>query len=436
MTLALAAFAILATLLVLRVPVGIAMLLVGMAGDTALSGAAPVLAYMKTAPFWLYNSYAYSVIPMFLLMGQLASRSGLSGRLFDAASAFLGHRRGGIAMATIGACGAFGAICGSSLATTGTMARVALPELGRHRYSPSLATGAVAAGGTLGILIPPSVVLIVYAVAVEANIVTLFVAAFLPGLLAIAGFLVTIALYVRLAPSAGPAGPRADAACRRKALRETWPTLLLFAIVIGGLYAGWFDPTESAAIGAFGAALLAYWQGGLRLAGFIDSILATAVTTALIFTILLGADFLNIFLTLSGFPETLAALITASGWHPYAILLLLIAIYLLLGCIMDSLAMIFLTIPIFWPIIAGLDFGMPVDDVRIWFGIIALAVVEIGLITPPVGLNVLIIKAESPGTPLRSIYAGTVPFVAAELVRVALLVGFPAICLALPRWLG
>ncbi|UCG72243.1 MAG: TRAP transporter large permease, partial [Chromatiales bacterium] len=375
---ALTGLAALLVLLVLRVPLGPAMMLVGMSGYVALSGVEPLLNYLKSGAYWRFASYDFSVIPMFLLMGQLAARSGLSTRLFDAANAFLGHRRGGVAMASVGGCAAFGAICGSSLATAGTMARVALPELERYRYSGALATGSLAAGGTLGILIPPSVVLIVYAVAVQANIVTMFEAALIPGLIALFGYLVTIAIYVRVVPAAGPVGRRVAAAERWRALLDTWPTIALFLLVIGGIYVGWFNPTEAAAIGVFGAAVLAWLGGGLDRGGVVGALLEVARSTAMIFMILLGADFLNIFLALAGFPAWIAELAATSGLSPYLILSLMILFYFVLGCFMDSLAMIFLTVPVFWPIVAGLDFGMPPADLQIWFGIIVLVVVELG----------------------------------------------------------
>lgn len=432
---ALTGLATLLVLLVLRVPLGPAMLLVGMSGYVALSGVDPLLNYLKSGAYWRFASYDFSVIPMFLLMGQLAARSGLSTRLFAAANAFLGHRRGGVAMASVGGCAAFGAICGSSLATAGTMARVALPELQRYRYSGALATGSLAAGGTLGILIPPSVVLIVYAVAVQANIVTMFEAALIPGLIALFGYLVTIAIYVRVVPAAGPVGRRVAAAERWRALVDTWPTVALFLLVIGGIYVGWFNPTEAAAIGVFGAAVLAWLGGGLDRAGVVESFLEVARSTAMIFIILLGADFLNIFLALAGFPAWIAELAATSGLSPYLILSLMILFYFVLGCFMDSLAMIFLTVPVFWPIVAGLDFGMPPADLQIWFGIIVLVVVELGLITPPVGINLLIINASAPTVKLRETVVGTLPFLASGLLRVVLLVLFPSIILFLPRLL-
>ncbi|MDJ0927356.1 MAG: TRAP transporter large permease [Gammaproteobacteria bacterium] len=427
---------ILLVLLVLRVPLGPAMLLVGMGGYIALAGPEPLLNYMKTGAYWRFASYDFSVIPMFLLMGQLAVRSGMSTRLFDAANVFLGHRRGGVAMAAVGGCAAFGAICGSSLATAGTMSRVAYPELQRYRYSGALATGSLAAGGTLGILIPPSVVLIIYAVAVQANIVTMFEAALIPGLIALAGYLLTIAIYVRISPSAGPVGRRFDWSERLQALLETWPMIALFLLVIGGIYIGWFNPTEAAAIGAFGAALLAWLRGGLDREGLIESVLEVAQATAMIFIILLGADFLNIFLALAGFPAWVAEQAANSSLSPYLILTCMILFYFVLGCFMDSLAMIFLTVPVFWPIIAGLDFGLPPGDLQIWFGIIVLVVVELGLITPPVGLNVLIINAAAPGVTLRETFIGTLPFLCSEILRVVLLVLFPPIILFLPHLLN
>lgn len=426
----------LAALLILRIPLAVAMMAVGMTGYIVLAGIDPLLNYMKSGAYWRFASYDFSVIPMFVLMGQLAARAGLSRNLFDAANALLGHRRGGVAMAAVGGCGAFGAICGSSLATAGTMAKVALPELQRHNYSGALATGAVAAGGTLGILIPPSVVLIIYAVAVRANIVKLFEAALVPGLLAMLGYFLTIAIYVRLNPTAGPATVRLASAARRASVLKSLPVAALFVVVIGGIYLGVFDPTEAAAVGVMGAAVLARFQGELNWAGFLECLRDMAVMTGAIFLILLGADFINIFLALAGFPEYVAQLAATSGWHPYAILAAMIAFYLVLGCFMDSLAMIFLTVPVFWPIIAALDFGMPLGDLQIWYGIIVLVVVEMGLITPPIGLNVLIINSNAPNVTLRETFAGVAPFLLSDLVRVALLVAIPGITLWLPHLLA
>jgi C4-dicarboxylate transporter, DctM subunit len=434
--LALAGLLLLSVLLIVRVPVAVAMMVAGMAGYIALNGLGPLLDYMKTAAYWRFASYDFSVIPMFLLMGEFASRSGLSRALFEAANVFVGHRRGGVAIAAVGGCGAFGAICGSSLATAGTMARVALPELERYRYSGRLATGALAAGGTLGILIPPSVALIIYAIAVQANIVKMFQAALIPGLLGLLGYVVAIIVWVRLRPDDGPVGARATARARVRALIETWPTLLLFVVVIGGIYFGVFDPTEGAAFGAFGAGVLAFWRGGLDTQGFVDCLKDTAKTTGMIFLIVLGADFLNIFMALTGVADQLSTLAEQSTLNPYVILALLLVVYLALGCLMDSLAMILLTIPIFWPIMAGLDFGMPEADLKMWFGIIVLIVVEAGLITPPVGLNVLIINHHAPTVPLRETFRGVMPFLASGGVRVLLLILVPPITLYVPHLLS
>jgi tripartite ATP-independent transporter DctM subunit len=432
---ALSGIAVLLLLLAVRVPVGVAMIAVGVGGYVSLAGFAPLLNFAKTSPYWAFANYDLSVVPMFLLMGQFASRAGLSRALFDSANTFLGHRRGGVAMAAIGGCAGFGAICGSSLATAATMAQVALPELRRCNYSGALATGALAAGGTLGILIPPSVVLVIFSIAVEANIVTMFQAALVPGILAALGYLAAIWLYVRIRPLAGPVGPRATAQQRRHAVIQTWPVLFIFVLVIGGIYAGIFTPTEGAAVGALGTGLIAVWRGGLRLAGFVECLMGAAGTTAMIFLILLGADFFNAFLGLSRMPLELAEVISTSNLAPMAILLGIILIYLLLGCVMDSLAMILLTVPVFWPIIAGLDFQMPEDDLKMWFGIIVLIVVEVGLITPPVGLNVFVINSMAPDIPLKQTFIGVLPFLLSDAIRVALLIFVPGLTLFLPHLL-
>jgi tripartite ATP-independent transporter DctM subunit len=423
-------FGAMLVLLALRVPIGIAMLATGIAGYVTMTGWAPLLSYLKTVAYGRYSVYDLSVIPMFLLMGQFASRGGLSKSLFDAANALIGHLRGGVAMAAIGACAGFGAICGSSLATAATMGQVALPELRRLKYEPALATGTLAAGGTLGILIPPSIVLVVYAILAEQNIAKLFIAAFVPGILAAVGYLVAIAVYVRLKPSAGPQGERASAAARLRALRDVWPVLTLFLVVIGGIYGGVFTPTEAAAIGTVGALVFAVWLGGMRWKGLVECLYGTAEATGMIFLILLGADVLNVFLALTQMPAELAKWVGGTGLHPLVVLLLIVAIYLVLGCLMDSLSMILLTVPIFLPIVMGFDyFGLNATDKAIWFGIIALMVVEIGLITPPVGMNVYIINSLARDVPMAETFRGVVPFLVSDAARVVLLVFFPALSL-------
>ncbi|NBC34099.1 MAG: TRAP transporter large permease subunit [Alphaproteobacteria bacterium] len=419
----------------LRVPIGLAMLLVGAGGYIALRGADPLLAHLKTATFPAFADYSLSVIPLFLLMGEFATRAGLSRALFRAANLWLGRARGGTAMAAVGACAGFGAICGSSLATAATMGRVALPEMRRFGYAPSLATGALAAGGTLGILIPPSIVLVLYALIAEQNIATLFVAALLPAGLAVLLHLAAIAVLVRLRPGEAPPAVESEAEDRWAALAGTWPAAGIFALVVGGLYAGWFTPTEAAAVGALATGALAWSRGHMGWRGLADCLTGTAVTTGMVFLILLGADLLNVFLALTGLPRDAAAWAEGSALPALAILIGMLAVYLLLGCIMDSLSMILVTVPIFLPVVLGLDFGLSPDETALWFGILALIVVEVGLITPPVGLNVFVIHGLARDVPLTAVYRGVLPFLAADLVRVALLLAFPAITLVLVRLL-
>ena len=429
-------FVVLIALLALRMPIGVAMLVTGMAGYVLASGWAPLIAFLKTGPYYRVSSYSLSVIPLFLLMGQFATQAGLSRALFRAANAWLGHRPGGLAMAAVGGCAGFGAICGSSLATAATMARVALPEMRRYHYSGALATGALAAGGALGILIPPSVVLVIYAILTEQSIGKMFLAAFVPGGLAALGYVAAIAIYVRRDPAAGPAGERADGRARVAALLDVWSVVLIFALVIVGIYRGWFTPTEGAAVGAFGTGALALTYGRMRLAGLVECLYGTAQATAMIFLILLGADIFNAFLALTQLPVAFAEAIGASGLAPLTVLAAMLLFYLVLGCVMDSLSMILLTIPVFFPIIAGLDFGLGAEETAIWFGILTLIVVEVGLITPPIGLNVFVINALADGVPMRETFKGVVPFIVSDVVRIALLVAFPGITLWLVRVLA
>jgi C4-dicarboxylate transporter, DctM subunit len=430
------AFVLLLLLLAARLPIGIAMFITGALGYISMSGPDALLNFLKNAAYARYSVYDLSVVPLFLLMGQFASRGGLSGALFGAANAFIGHHRGGVAMAAIGACAGFGAICGSSLATAATMGQVALPELRKFKYSPALATGTLAAGGTLGILIPPSVVLVIYAILTEQNIAKLFLAAFVPGILAAIGYVMAIAVYVRVYPGSGPAGPHHSARERLNALLQVWPIILIFVVVIGGIYGGIFTPTEAAAIGTISTGILAVIQG-MRWSEVIDCFYGTAEATGMIFLILLGADMLNVFLALSQLPAELATWVGNSGFSPLAVLFCIIVIYLLLGCIMDSLSMILLTIPIVFPIIMGLDFwGLAQTDKAIWFGILALMVVEIGLITPPVGMNVYIINSLAKDVPMIETFRGVIPFLISDGVRVFLLVLFPTLSLWLVHLIG
>ncbi len=429
-------FAALLLLLAIRIPIGVAMLTVGVVGYVSIAGSPALLSYLKTETYWRFTNDDLSVVPLFLLMGQFAAKAGISQSLFHAANAWLGHRRGGIAMAAVGGCAGFASISGSSLATAAIMGQVALPELRRYNYAGSLATGALAAGGTLGILIPPSIVLIIYAVMVEANVATLFQAAFIPGVLAAIGYILAIAIVVRVNPEAGPAGPRAAAAAQWAALVDIWPVLVIFLLVMGGIYVGIFTPTEAAAVGAVGTFLIAVTKGRMRLEGTIDALLGTASTTAMIFLILLGAAVFNAFLGFSQLPIFAADYFQNSGLAPLVVLLGMIVLYLALGFVMDSLSMILLTVPIFWPIVAGLDYGLGPEETKLWFGIITLIVVEVGLITPPVGLNVFVINSMARDVPMIETFKGVVPFLASDAIRVVLIVVFPTLTLIMPALLA
>ncbi len=484
-------FPVLLTLIFLRAPIGLAMMLCGIGGLwMALGSPDVVLARLKSETYSTFSSYSLSIIPIFLLMGQFATLSGMSSALFKAAESWLGHRKGGVAMASVGACAGFGAICGSSLATAATMSRVALPELRRNGYSGGFSTATLAAGGTLGILIPPSVILVIYAILTEQNIAKLFLAAFIPGVLAAIGYMITISIYVRRYPEAAGHRDPVPYGERVRALIDVWPVLLVFGLVVGGIYLGWFTPTEGAAVGAAGTGLIALVSGNLSWDVFKQSIIQTAVSTAMIFFIVLGAAFYNGFLALTQVPQELSNWVVEMGLSPFMVLSLILLFYLVFGCLMDSLSMILLTIPIFFPVISVMDFGfvdlaviqadaarevlaagipegmtqemlqgiesaiasgveltrdqMRALDIRvtqgmanrieaewvaIWFGILVLIVVEVGLITPPVGMNLFIINSMDRNTPMMETYKAVIWFVASDLLRVVLLVVFPAITL-------
>ena len=421
-------------LMAMRMPIGLALLFVGGAGYAWLGGWPTFLNYIKTTPYHNFSNYTLSVIPLFILMGALAEKSGLSTSLFRAASSLVGHRRGGLAMGLIAACTGFGAICGSSVATTATFARASLPEFERYRYDAGFATGVVAVGGTLGILIPPSVILVVYGISTEQNIAKLFMAAFIPGFMAAIFYCIVIALVVRRRPVLGPALPRVPRDQRLRDVAAVWPAILVAVVVLGGIYGGIFSPTEGAAVGVF-AMLVVALVGGMRWAGLKAALLQTAETAGMIFLILLGADVFNAFLALSQLPVAVAEWIGSSGFTPYAVMALILFFYILLGAIMDELAMILLTLPIFFPIVQALDFGMPADDVAIWFGVLVLIVVGIGLTAPPIGLNVFVVSAIARHVTLTRIYRAVLPFIAADLLRLGLVMAFPALALATVRLL-
>ncbi|OWU82736.1 TRAP transporter large permease [Phaeobacter sp. 22II1-1F12B] len=425
-------FPALMVLIFLRVPIGLAMFLVGLVGLTIVTdGTNMAFSRLKNETYTTFSSYSLTIVPMFLLMGHFATLGGMSTALFKAAEGFLGHRRGGVAMAAIGACAGFGAICGSSLATAATMGRVALPELKKYGYEGGFSTATLAAGGTLGILIPPSVVLVIYAILTEQNIAKLFLAAFIPGILAAIGYVIAISIYVRLNPGAAGTRPPVPMAERFRGLVDVWPVLLVFGLVVGGIYLGWFTPTEGAAVGAAGTGVIALLNGGLTWKTLIESFFVTGKSTAMIFFIVLGAGFYNGFLALTQVPQELSNYVVSQGFSPLTVLSLILVFYLVFGCLMDSLSMILLTVPIFFPVISVLDFGMSAEHVAIWFGILVLIVVEVGLITPPVGMNLFIINSMDPKTPILETYKAVIFFVGSDLVRVVLLVAFPAITLFL-----
>ena len=425
---ALACFAILLTLIFLRVPIAAAMMLVGIGGSWFITGSSSMmLAQMKSLSYGTFSNHTLSIIPLFLLMGQFATLGGMSQSLFKAAEAWLGHRRGGLAMAAIGASAGFGAICGSSLATAATMGKVALPEMRKAGYSGALASGTLAAGGTLGILIPPSIILVIYAVLTEQNIAKLFVAALVPGLLAALGYMATIMVMVRVGDHAPQTRSRLNYRARFQSFFKIWPVLLIFLLVVGGIYSGLFNPTEAAAIGAIGTGLIAWMNGGLTSKNLADSLLETAKATAMIFLILLGASMFNTVLALSQLPQQASLWIEASALSPLIVLLLILLFYLVLGCVMDSLSMILLTVPILFPIIMALDFGLPPEHLALWFGILVLVVVEVGLITPPVGMNLFIINGMDRTIPISQTYRGVLPFIASDVMRIMLLVAFPSL---------
>ncbi|MFT6105503.1 MAG: tripartite ATP-independent transporter DctM subunit [Paracoccaceae bacterium] len=438
--LALAAFGIMLVGIFLRIPIALAMGMTGFFGTWYVLGAPnSPMAALKGLSYETFSNQGLAIVPMFILMGQIATRTGMSAALFRAASDWLGHRKGGIAMASVGACAGFGAICGSSLATASTMGQVALPEMRKRGYSDSLSTGVLAAGGTLGILIPPSVILVIYAIMAEQNIVKMFVAALIPGLLAAAGYIITVALYVRIRPGSATAAPRVPYRARLKTLASTWPVFVIFGLTMGGIIGDWnwakpgtqalFTPNEAAAFGATATALYGVVMGRLTFAGLGAAILETAKSTGMIFFILLGAEMFKGFLAITRAPDLLADWVILQAYTPLMVLTIMLLCYLLFGCVMDSLSMILLTIPIFLPIIEVLDFGMSPQDTAIWFGILALIVVEVGLITPPVGMNLFIINGVARDIPITRTYAGVAPFVVSDMVRVVILVTFPAITL-------
>jgi tripartite ATP-independent transporter DctM subunit len=407
-----------------------AMGLVGISGFSYLVGGAPALKLVGQTSMRTVTDYTFGVIPMFLLMGAFVTSSGMSRELFRTANNFVGHLRGGLGIATVAACGGFAAICGSSVATAATFSTVAYPEMRRYGYPQSFATGVIAAGGTLGAMLPPSTVLAVYGIITEQDIGKLFIAGIIPGLLAICMYMITIAIIGWVKPGFLPAGKPTPWKERLAALKDIWAPLLLFIFVIGGLYGlpflPRFTPTEAGGVGASGAFLIGVLSGRLNKDGILTSLLQATRTAAAVFTVLIGALLFGYFLTITQTPQKVTEFLTALGLGKYGVLALIMLMYLLLGCLMDAMAMIILTIPIIFPVIIHLGFD------PIWFGVIIVMTVELGLIHPPVGMNVFVIKSVVKDVSFTTIFKGVIPFIITDLIRLVILIAFPILALWLP----
>lgn len=440
MTAVLFGFAILIFLiLVVRMPIAFAMAIVGFFGFAILQGLGlenifefrwkAALTLSANRVIETAQEYSLSVVPLFILMGNFVTRSGLSQELYNAAYTFLGHRRGGLAMSTVVACGGFSAICGSSLATSATMAKVALPPMRRFGYADSLATASIAAGGTLGILIPPSVILVIYGLLTETSIRELFAAGFIPGLIGVLLYMLAVRWVVMRKPEAGPAGERSSWSERFAALRGIWGVLLLFTIVMGGIYLGVFTPTEAAGIGAGGAFLIALFRGKLTLARTFEVLSDTARTSTMLFSVIIGALIFSDFINRAGLPAWLLEFVQSIDVAPMIVILVILGIYILLGMVFESLSMLLLTVPVFYPLVSSLGFDL------VWYGIVVVVVTEISLITPPVGMNVFVLSAVLPDVRTGTIFRGVTPFWFADIVRLLLIVFFAQITLFLPELL-
>ncbi len=409
--------------------IGITMGLIGFAGLAYLVGWEGALGILTTVPYSSWSSFDLSVVPLFILMGEFCFRGNLSKDLFASAYKFLGSLKGGLAMATIGACGAFAAVSGSSVATAATMATVVLPEMKKYRYNDGLATGTLAAGGTLGILIPPSIYLIIYGMLTEQSIGKLFLAGIIPGIFQALLFIAVIGFICYRNPSIGPAGPRASWKDKITSLKGVWIVVLLFLLVIGGINLGWFSPTEGAGIGAAGAFLFALARRRMGKTQIKDSLVETIKTSGMIFFILLGAMILGYFFAVTRLPNEISTAVASLNVSPYLIWFIIVLIYLFLGCVMDSMAMILLTVPILYPVMCGPS-GLGFDP--IWFGIMIVIIIEMGLITPPVGINVFVIKGMAPTVPTTTIFRGILPFVLMMIIEIVILTAIPGIVTWLP----
>ncbi|NKJ08608.1 MULTISPECIES: TRAP transporter permease [unclassified Rhizobium] len=426
---AISGFVVLFALMLLRVPVGMAMGLVGVTGFGLLAGFGPALKLIGQTSMRTVTDYTFGVIPMFLLMGAFVSNSGMSRELFRAANTLIGHLKGGLGLATILACGGFAAISGSSVATAATFSTVAYPEMRRLKYPDSFAAGTIAAGGTLGAMFPPSTVLVVYGIMTEQDISKLFMAGLIPGIIAVLMYMTTIVILGAVRPNLLPAAAKSSWSERFQAIKDIWAPLALFLFVIGGLYGGLFTPTEAGGVGAGGAFIIGVLRRKLGRRQILMSLLQATRTAAAVFTVLIGALIFGYFLTITGTPQKVTAFLTGLGLNPYGVLLLILLMYIVLGCLMDAMAMIILTVPIVYPVILSLGFD------PIWFAVIIVMTVELGLIHPPVGMNVFVIKSVVPELSFSKIFKGVAPFIVTDLVRLALLIAFPILATWLPSHL-
>ncbi len=423
-------FSAMLLLMAIRVPIAAAMFIPGLLGYWAMTDTANTLNLLKGNSVARLTVYELSVIPLFLLMGQFATQGGLSRDLFRAAAAVIGHVRGGLAMASIMSAAAFGAVCGSSVATCATITQVAYPEMKKHGYHARLSTATLAAGGTLGILIPPSVPLVVYAILTEQNIAKLFAAAMIPGILAMLGYIVVIALYCKARPEFSTPSQSASLPEKLRAIAAIWPIAFVFIVVFGGIYSGLFSPTEGAGIGAMLTFILGLLKGELKMKGIQSALLGTAETTAMVFMIFLGADMMNVSLALTEMPKHVADWVTQLPISPVLIICAVLMLYIVLGCVMDELSMLLLTIPVIFPAIMGLElWGLARESKAIWFGILVLTTVGIGMIAPPIGMNVYVVNNLAKEVPMGETYQGVLPFLAWDTLRLILLLFFPAMSL-------
>ena len=423
---ALIGFVLAFALIFLRVPIATSLALVGFGGLMIVSGTTPALTTMAMSAQSATMSYSLSVLPLFILMGNLVAGAGISGNLFRAAQMFVGRQRGGLAIATVLACGGFGAICGSSVATAATMSRVAIPPMRKIGYADRLTAATLAAGGTLGILIPPSVLMVIYGVSTQTHIGKLFAAGLIPGIVGILGYIAAVKWVVWRDPSAAPASEQTEWTERFEVLRGLWPVIVLFGLVMGGIYGGWFTATEAAGIGAAGAFAFALSARSLTLKHIGAILVDTALVSASMFAIIFGAAMFVEFINLSGVHKLLETLVKDSGASPFGVILIIIAIYIVLGSVLESLSMILITVPIFFPIVVGLGYD------PVWFGIIVVVATEIGLITPPIGVNLFVIRSVAPDIAMKTILGGVLPFISVDVLRILLLAAVPVLSLWLP----